>query len=389
MVAETLTRVNPTGEEPTVLPLLATSWEVSPDDPNTWIFHLREGVKFHDGTPFNAEAVKVNIERMLNPENKAGGRSAFTMITSVEVVDEYTVAITSDSPFMDLPGNLAYSVMCINSPTQLEKLGEENYYTYPIGTGPFKFVEHKKGEEVRLEANEEYWGGRPFLDEFVMKPIPETPSRIMALEAGEVDVAYHVPPRDAQRFKENPDLGIEVLNPPSQRRIFVGMNNLWGPFKDVRVRQALNYAVDQQAIIDNILLGLTIPMDSPMPPSAACYSPIMQYEYNPDKAKELLAEAGYPDGFKATLRYGEGRYLLDSEVVQAVAAYLADVGVEVEVIPLEWGTYIGEIWKPPEENETQLFFIGWGLPTLTADMGVGFFTTDAWAPASLNSMFYS
>jgi ABC-type transport system substrate-binding protein len=389
LISETLTRIHPVGGEPKVLPVLATSWEVSPDDPHIWIFHLREGVKFHDGTPFNAEAVKVNIERMLNPENKAGGRWAFTMITSVEAVEEHTVKITTDQPFAPLPSQLAYSVMCINGATQLEKLGEENYYTHPIGTGPFKFVHHKKGEEVRLEANEEYWGGRPYFDAIVMKPIPETASRILALEAGEVHVAYHVPPRDAQRIRDNPALGIDIVTPPQQRIIFMGMNMQWGPFKDKRVRKALNYAVDKQAIIDNLFLGLTQPMDSPLPPVSLCYSPAKEYEYNPDKARELLAEAGYPDGFKVTLHYGTGRYLLDTEVVEAVAAYLADVGIEVEVIALEWATYGAERDKPVEETELQMFFIGWGLPTLDPDLGMMDFRKEAWPPMGMNNMFYS
>ncbi len=388
LVTQGLTEINPTGGEPKVWPVLATSWEQSPDDPRVWTFHLREGVKFHDGTPFNAEAVKFNIERMINPETKALARSSFVMIESAEVVDEYTVKIITKEPFAALPAQLAYSPMCMNSPAQVQKLGNKDYYTAPIGTGPFKFVHHIKGQEVRLEANEEYWGGRPYLDALIMKPIPETASRLLALEAGEVHVAYHVPPRDAQRYMSDPRLGIEVLTPPQQRRMFVGMNVQWGPFKDVRVRQALNYAVDKQAIIDSIFLGLTKPMDSPMPPTALCYSPVKYYEYNPKKARDLLAEAGYPNGFEVTLHYGPGRYLLDTEVVEAVQSYLADVGVKVKVVPLEWAAYSAMLRKPLEETEIQMFFIGWGLPTLDPELGIGPFGKEAWAPG-LNNMFYS
>jgi len=236
LVTQGLTRINPTGGEPKVLPVLATSWEQSPDDPRVWIFHLRQGVKFHDGTPFNAEAVKFNIERMLDPETGALARGAFRMIEAVEVVDDYTVKIVTKEAFAALPAQLAYSPMCINSPAQVRKLGNKEYHKAPVGTGPFKFVHHIRGQEVRLEANEEYWGGRPYLDAIVVKPIPEVASRLMALEAGEVHVAYHVPPRDAKRYMDNPELGIDVLTPPQQRRMFIGLNVQWGPFRDPRVR---------------------------------------------------------------------------------------------------------------------------------------------------------
>jgi len=388
LVAEGLTRINPTGADPKVLPVLAESWEPSADG-ETWTFKLREGVTFHDGTPFNAEAVRFNImDRMLNPDAKALAASAFKMIESVEVVDEYTVNITTNGPFAGLPAQLAYSPMAINSPTQVQKLGNEDYHTAPMGTGPFKFVHHIKGQEVLVEANEDYWGGAPYLDAIAMRPIPETASRLMALEAGESHVIYNVPPRDAQRYKDDPSLGIEVLTPPQQRTIFIGMNNKWGPLQDVRVRQALNYAVDQQAIIDNILLGLTQPMDSPLPPACACYQSTKNYAYDPDKAKQLLAEAGYADGFEATLHYGAGRFLLDSEVVEAVQSYLADVGVDVEVIPLEWAAFQATWKKPLEESEIQLFFVGWGNPTVDPDLGTYTYVEASWPPG-LNAMFYS
>ena len=388
LVTEGLTRIDPLGGEPKVLPMLAESWEQSADG-ETWTFKLREGVKFHDGTPFNAEAVRFNImDRMLNPDAKALAASAFNMITSVEVVDEYTVNIITDGPFAGLPAQLSYSPMAMNSPTQVQNLGNEDYYTAPMGTGPFKFVHHIKGQEVLVERNEDYWGGAPYLDAIAMRPIPETASRLMALEAGESDVIYNVPPRDAERYTNDPSLGIEVLTPPQQRTIFVGMNNKWGPFQDVRVRQALNYAVDKQAIIDNILLGLTQQMDSPLPPACVCYKSTKNYEYDPAKARDLLAEAGYADGFEATLHYGAGRFLLDSEVVEAVQSYLADVGVKVEVIPLEWAAFQAEWKKPLEESEIQMYFVGWGNPTVDPDLGTYTYLEASWPPG-LNAMFYS
>jgi ABC-type transport system substrate-binding protein len=388
LVTEGLTRINPTGGEPKVLPVLAESWEQSADG-SSWTFHLRQGVNFHDGTPFNAEAVRFNImDRMLNPDAKALAASAFNMITDVEVVDDYTVNIVTDGPFAGLPAQLSYSPMAINSPTQVQKLGNEDYYTAPMGTGPFKFVHHIKGQEVLVERNDDYWGGAPYLDAIAMRPIPETSARLLALEAGESHVIYNVPPRDADRYMNDPSLGIDVLTPPQQRSIFVGMNNKWGPFQDVRVRQAMNYAVDKQAIIDNILLGLTQQMDSPLPPACACYQSTKTYEYDPAKAKDLLAEAGYADGFDTTLHYGAGRFLLDTEVVEAVQSYLADVGVNVEVIPLEWAAFQAAWKKPLEETEIQMFFVGWGNPTVDPDLGTYTYLEASWPPG-LNAMFYS
>jgi peptide/nickel transport system substrate-binding protein len=388
LVSQGLTVINPTGGEPKVLPGLAVSWEQSKEDPRVWIFHLRQGVKFHDGTPFNAEAVKFNIERMLDPATGALARSSFAMIKSVEVVDEYTVKIITDVPFAALPAQLAYAPLAMDSPSQIQKLGNKEYYKDPKGTGPFKFVHHIRGQEVLLVANEDYWDGRPYLDAIVVKPIPDTAARLMALEAGDIHVAYHVPPRDAKRYMENPGLGITVLTPPPQRRMFIGLNVQWGPFKDVRVRQALNYAVDKEAIVNQVFLGLAKPMDSPLPPTSLCYYPAKYYEYNPEKAKQLLAEAGYPNGFEVTLYYGPGRYLLDTEVVEAVQAYLAAVGVKVKVVPLEWAAFTAKLRKPLEETDVQMFFIGWGLPTLDPELGVGPFSRAAWPPG-LNSMFYT
>lgn len=387
LVSELLVRINPTGGEPKVLPVLAESWEQSADG-ETWTFKLREGVMFHDGTPFNAEAVKFNIERILDPETKAGVAGSFRVIKSVEVVDEYTVAMTTDGPFAALPSLLTYAPMAMNSPTQVQNLGNEDYRTAPVGTGPFKFVHHIKGQEVLLEANEDYWGGAPYLDAIAMRPIPDTPARLLALEAGDAQVVYHVPPRDAQRYIDDPSLGIEVLTPPPQRLILVGMNVQWGPLQDVRVRQALNYAVDEHAIVDSIFVGLAEPTDSPLPPASLCYKSTKDYAYDPDTARELLAEAGYPDGFEVTLHYGPGRYLLDTEVVEAVQSYLGEVGVDVEVIGLEWAAFIAEMSKPPEESPIQMFFIGWGLPTLDPDLGLSSYVKASWT-SSINKLLYS
>ncbi|MEW6048717.1 MAG: ABC transporter substrate-binding protein, partial [Bacillota bacterium] len=322
LVSETLTKINSdTGE---VMPYLAESWTA---EGNVWTIKLRKGVKFTDGTPFDAAAVKFNIERMLDPATKALTRSTWTMIKSVDVVDPHTVRITTHEPFGPLMAQLSYAPMGMNSPTQVQKLGNENYHTAPVGTGPFKYVEHIKGDHTLLSRNDEYWGGKPYLDEVYVKPIPEAGARVMALESGEVDVVFNVPPRDVPRLEQNPK--IRVIQPPAQRTMHVGINVTRGPLKDKRVRQALNYAVDKQAIVDNIFLGKTYVSDAPVAKNVFGYHSTRVYNYDPEKAKALLKEAGYPNGFSVTLTYSPGRFLMTEEVVQAIQNDLAKVGVKV------------------------------------------------------------
>lgn len=368
-----------TGE---LLPWLAESWEASPDA-TTWTIHLKPGVQFHDGTPFNAAAVKYNLERLL----KIGlARGSFDMIQSIEVADENTVVIhtTPFAPFMHL---LTYAPAGMISPTQADKLGWDNYYQQPIGTGPYKFVEHVRGDHSLLVANENYWRGRPYIDKIIAKPIPEAGARVAALEAGDIHVALSVPPVEVPRLEANP--AIEIMRAKPARTMYVGINNQWGPFKDKRVRQALNYAVDKDAIKENIFLGEALVSTAPYTPLAFGYSRQEPYEYNPAKAKQLLAEAGYPDGFEVTLTYGPGRFSMDTEVVEAVASYLQDIGLKVKIEPLEWAAYGKERQKPVEENRLQLYFIGWGCVTLDADHCLKVFRPDQWPPVSDSPLFYS
>jgi peptide/nickel transport system substrate-binding protein len=384
LVSETLTRIAPEGGA--VLPNLAESWKQS-EDGSYWTLNLRKGVKFHDGTPFNAEAVKFNVERLFDPATKAAAAGAFSMIKKVEVVDEYTVKMITGDPFAPLMATLAYAPMGINSPTQVKKLGNDNYYTAPMGTGPFKFVYHKKGEEARLEANKDYWGGAPYLDAVVMKPIPETAARVMALESGQVHAIYHVPPRDAERLKT--DKRFEVLTPNQQRAILVGFNVTKKPLDDPKVRQALNYAVDKKAINDRIFLGIPKIADSPVPQTVWGYVKTKDYTYDPEKAKQLLKDAGYPNGFEVTLHASPGRYLMDAEVIEAVQSYLQKVNVKVNIITLEWAAYQTAQRKKVEESQIQMFFIGWGVPTLDADIIIKNYLKEGWGELGLNTMYYT
>jgi ABC-type transport system substrate-binding protein len=380
LVTETLTDHHwETGE---LLPLLAKSWEAN-EDATTWTIYLQEGVKFHDGTPFNAAAVKYNLDRLL----KIGlARGTYDMIKGIEAADEYTVVITTTpfAPFMHL---FTYAPSGMISPTQAEALGWDNYYQHPIGTGPYKFVEHIRGVHSRLVANDDYWGGRPYIDEIIAKPITETASRVAALQAGDIQVAIDVPPIDVGMLQADP--GIQILRSEPARTCYVGVNNMWGPLKDKRVRQALNYAVDKDAINESLFLGEAQISTAPFTPLAFGYFEQPVYEYNPAKAKSLLAAAGYAGGFEVTITDSPGRFLMSTEVVEAVASYLEAVGLTVRIEQLEWAKYGTERRKPVGENQLQLFFIAWGCVTLDADHGLKVFRPDQWPPTSDSPLFYT
>lgn len=384
LVCETLTDFDPdTGE---LKPCLATSWEANAEA-TKWTIHLRKGVKFHDGTPFTAEAVKISVmDRLIDPAAKSPARGSFTMIQSMNIVDDNTLVVNT-TPYPPLMNLFNYAPSEIISPTQWKKLGDD-YYKQPIGTGPYKFVEHIKGTQVKLVANPEYWGTKPLVEEIVMKPIPEASARVMALESGASHIITNVPPADYFRLKDNPKF--YAMPALSQRSMHVSINTKRGPLKDVRVRQALNYAVDKKTIIDRIFKGTAIMMDCPgIPPASFGYTKIGVYEYNPAKAKELLAAAGYPNGFEVELAYGVGRFLMDTEVVEAIQSYLAAVGVKAKIAPSEWAAFRARESEPVDKCTVELAFVGFGLPNLDADQALHDFHSEAWPPLGLEPTFYS
>ena len=229
-------------------PLLATSWEASPDS-MVWTFHLRQGVKFHDGTDFNAQAVKYNFDRVM-----AAKHYEVESIEKVEVVDDYTVRFTLKEPFAPFLVILTFPSLSIVSPTAIETMGEE-IMRHPVGTGPFIFDHWDEGIEVVLRANKDYWGGPPKLDKIVFKIIPEASTRRMELEAGHIDIDYAYDARltDMPVFMKNPDL--EVQGVPGQCSRYIGMNHAKAPFNNKLVRQAIAYAIDYDSIVEKILVG--------------------------------------------------------------------------------------------------------------------------------------
>jgi peptide/nickel transport system substrate-binding protein len=246
-----------------IVPRLAKAWEVS-EDGMTITFHLREGVTFHDGTPFNADAVVFNINRLIDPKTRVPLRTYINFVESARALDEYTVEVKLRYPHGPALARFTAPVNSIVSPAAVEKYGAD-FGRHPVGTGPFKFVEWVRDDYILLERNEDYWGEGPYVDELLIRVVPEDGARVLMLEAGEADVIVRVPPPDVPRLRARDDT--YVVTAPSTRVIYVGMNTQHKILKDLRVRQAINYAVNKQAIVEVLLQGYAKVMDSPLTPS--------------------------------------------------------------------------------------------------------------------------
>lgn len=364
-----------------LLPDLAESWEVSADS-LTWTFKLRQGVKFHDGTPFNAQAVKTSFERVLNPDTGSPRRSVLEIIDQVEVVDENTVNITTKTPCGSLLQQLAHPVGAIISPTALETYGDE-YSSHPVGTGPFKYVEWKIGEELVLERNEDYFDGAPQVAKVYFRVVPEDATRSLLLQSNSADIAMRLPVTEIERLENNPEIAISESD--TVMTMYVALNNNKGVLKDVKVRQAMNYAVDKSIIVKDILGGLATVADAPISPYTWGYAAINDYPHDVEKAKQLLAEAGYPDGIELELWTPVGRYLMDTQVSENLQAQWAEAGINVKIRQWEFQALMSEVKK----GEFDMVLLGWSPSTGDADQGLyPVFHSTQWPPAS-NRAHYS
>ena len=379
---ETLFEMTPDGD---IVPLLAEDYDVS-DDGLVYDLYLREGVEFHDGEPFNAEAVKFNLERLLDQ----GAVYSFLIdaITHIEVIDEYTIRIGTDEPFAPILAHLSHDFISMISPAAIDaddpsQDAGENI----VGTGPFKMDGWNRGEAVIMTRNDDYWGENAYVDSFRVLIVPEESTRVVMLETGEAHAIMNVPARDVSRLEGNPDLTVE--NVPSLRTLYVGLNNHREPFDDVRVRKAMNYAVDSEAMVEHIIDGAGRPSDAPISPDIFGYSGQEIYQHNPDRARELLAEAGYEDGLEVEFYYPVGRYPMDQTISQAIQSQLADVGIDANMTTMEWATYLEVVGgNEPEDVEHDMYFLGWGTVTGDADYGLyALFHSDEWAPDGNNWHF--
>lgn len=336
-------------------PALATEW--SNPDPLTWRFKLREGVKFHNGEEFNAESVKFTFDRALDKDFQAPYYSRIAAIKGVEVVDEYTVDFKTDAPYPTMLFSLyeASFASLIVPPKYIGENGADALASAPVGTGPYKFVEWLKDDRVVLEANPDYWGGAPEIKNVIFRPIKEVRTRIAELNSDGVDIAVDIPPEDVPALEGGET---KIVTSPSDFIYFFALDTTREtPLQNKLVRQAINHAVDVDAIQQALLGGMGKRVALSLPTNAFGYEPSWEpYPYDPEKARELLAEAGYPDGFSIKLTSRQGRYLKDREIMDATIGFLSEVGIKVEPNFLEPG-----VWATISEAKGRegIIFPGW------------------------------
>lgn len=375
-----------------VEPALATDWEIS-DDGTEYTFSLREGVTFHDGSPFNADAVVFNFERMLDEEHPYHDTGPFPLafffssVDTVEAVDDLTVKFTLSEPYAPFLSNLAYPTGLIVSPAAVEQHGAD-FGRNPSGTGPYQFVEWRSNEAVVVEANPDYWDGAPSLQAVIFRPITDANTRVAEMLAGGIDLMVEVPPVALSEFEGDAYNVIEQAGPHVW---FLILNLKEGPFAEKLVRQAANYAINKSALVDDVLEGTADVAAGPTPPAFAwAYNEELEpYPYDPEKAKELLAEAGVENPELTFYVTEGGSGMLDPIAMgTAIQADLDAVGFDVTIETYEWNTFLGEV-NPGLEGKADMAEMAWmtndpdTLPYLAL-------RTDAWpSEGGFNSGYYS
>jgi len=342
-----------------IVPQLAESWRLV--DEVTWQVKLRRGVVFHDGEPFNAEAVRFTFQRVLDPEQKSPNRANVAEIVRVEVVDDYTVNLVTRQPYAPLVNRLLD--FAIVPPKYVAEKGNQGMALRPVGTGPYRFVELIKDDRMVVEAFDRHWRGAPRIKRIVYKPIPEPFTRAAALRNNEVDLVTTMPPSLARELERTS--GIRVQRVASSWIIYLGLNALKKPLSDVKVRQALNYATDVDAIIKNVLEGNGQKLEGPLTPQMFGYDAAVKgYTLDPARARKLLAEAGYPDGLEITLDAPAGRYQGDKEIAEALGGQWQRAGFKPKVQVAEWGAYFKRYLA---KQFPDAYLLGLGGPMQDAD----------------------
>ncbi|ART75511.1 glutathione ABC transporter substrate-binding protein [Sutcliffiella horikoshii] len=360
-------------------PLLATEWKQL--DEITWEFSLKEGVKFHDGTPFNAEAVKVTFERVLDPETGSPQREKLSMIKEIEVLDEYTVRMHLDYPYAPLLSILASNEGSIISPKAIKE-NEESLSQHPVGTGPFIFESWNTGQDITLIKNPSYWGQEPNLEEVIFKVVPEDATRLALIETGEAHVSDQVPVTELDRIENSNSMSLYRTEGLGVE--YIGFNVESKVVNDVRVRKAISHAIEREAILKGVYNKVGTLANSAMSPKVFGYSEnIKAYEYDINKAKKFLKEAGYKDGLSLNLLTSDRKERINmAEVIQS---QLKGIGVDVSIQVLEYGAYLEMI----DKGDHDLFIGGWGNATGDGDYNqYNLFHTASQGPPG-NHFYYS
>jgi peptide/nickel transport system substrate-binding protein len=320
-----------------ITPALATDWGVLPGG-GGWQFTLRDGVTFHNGDPFTPESVKFTLERVINPDTKSTISSEMGSIAGVDITGPNTIVIRTKQPDIMIPNRLSELYGGMMSPSQTMAADAATLATRPNGTGPFMVTDWVKNERLVLQANPNYWRGPANVSQITLRPILEDAARVAALQTGEVDFIGNVPYERIPELQADPNLVVKTVQTP--RVFFIGIDPRVTPLNDVKVRQALNYAVDVDAIISAIYLGHATRLATAVPTSAFGYdASVAPYPYDPEKAKALLTEAGYPNGFSVEFDSFTGSVADHSKPAEAIAAYLQQVGIDVKLNVFEFGAF--------------------------------------------------
>jgi peptide/nickel transport system substrate-binding protein len=376
---------------------LAASYEVM--SPTRVRFKLRPGVKFHDGTPMNAAAVKFTFDRALKGTPPARWNNLAGSLDGAEVVDDLTVDVVTREPYGPILRTLSMPYPAIVSPTAVQKMGAD-FSRAPVGTGPFKFVEWKTNTHVIIERNPDYWGEKALLDRVVFKVLPEEGARMIALQTGDADMVMLPSPALLPAIRRDPKY--VVLEASGLRIVYIGMNAKLAPTDDVRVRQALFHAVDRKAILDNIMEGAALPARGVLAPGVFGFKDMQLdrlYPFDRNRAKQLLAQAGWTPGPDGVMQKGgqrltlnwlaqRGRYAKDGEITEAVQAMWKEIGVEAKVEFREWATVFNESLQPEFNRHSWTF--GWVTTNADADYSLyALFHSKQVRPAGWNRAHYA
>jgi len=363
-----------------VVPELAKDWDIS-DDGLTYTFYLEEGVTFHDGTPFNADAVKFSFERLLDPETGSSFFGDYEIIDSIEVTDDSTVQFTLQYAQALFLRRLAMTEAGIVSPSAVEELGAD-FSSNPVGAGPFKVEEWVSGERLVLARNEDYWRELPKLERVSFSFVAEEQARVAALLAGDTDFETVIPPSLLSMVEADPDIVIE--RGPSLFPEWVAFNVEKAPFDDVLVRQAVGYAIDVDTIIERIYLGVGVRSTQPVAPGVYGFDETIEpIPYDPDMARDLLAQAGWEDtdgdgvvdkdGQKFSAEFKIMAITEIQRMAESMQAYMADVGMEASIVVEDWGAYLADL----AAGNMNMFVLGQENPIGDADASLAYlFTSD-------------